>query len=62
MKLVSKRRFHIIGAALALAVSLMMSYQPARADERGPTYSAGTRQGPVCYCPVLVGNCVCGRL
>ena len=25
----------------------------------GPTYSAGTVNGPICSCPVPVGNCIC---
>jgi hypothetical protein len=55
-----------LGAVLAVAgmfaiTAYFVSPSRAKADDAPPitSYSAGYAMGPICSCPVTVGNCIC---
>lgn len=55
-----------LGAVLAVAgmfavTAYFVSPTSAKADDAAPitSYSAGYAMGPICGCPVTVGNCIC---
>jgi hypothetical protein len=55
-----------LGAVLAVAgmfavTAYFVSPSSAKADDVAPitSYSAGNANGPICSCPVPVGNCIC---
>jgi hypothetical protein len=53
-----------LGTVLAVAgmfATTAYFVSPARAADVEPitSYSAGTANGPICSCPVPVGNCIC---
>ncbi len=47
-------------ALLALSTIITFSSKDAKAEK--VVYSAGISRGPICYCPVLAGDCVCATV
>jgi hypothetical protein len=45
--------------ALTAGVLAATAFEIVPVGGGGPTYSAGTVNGPICSCPVKVGNCIC---
>jgi uncharacterized membrane protein len=52
----------LVLAIVLLALSTIITFSSKEAKAERIVYSAGILDGPICYCPVLVGNCVCATV
>jgi len=52
----------LVLAIVLLALSTIITFSSKEAKAERIVYSAGILDGPICYCPVLAGNCVCATV